>query len=115
MQSEAPSEQEDPWETPPIEVDLELLETSQRLVSLSQALYGGHQAEPSAVPDSAPADPRIVRLESRNKYLFNRNIDLVARVAELEAANLRLQDQISALKRSERSVSPWYLRWLRSH
>jgi hypothetical protein len=114
MQPEAPSEQADPWETPPIELDRELLETSQRLVSLSQSLYIDRPVEPSAALDPAPADPRVARLESRNKYLFNRNIELATKVAALEAANLRLQAQISAFKQSQRSEGPWYRRWLKS-
>ncbi len=114
MQSDATSDQKDPWETPPLELDPELMETSQRLVSMSEALYGGHPSGQSANPESSPADLHAAQLESRNKYLFNRNIELVAKVAELEAANLRLQEQISALKLLQRGESPWYLRWFKS-
>ncbi|WP_404786411.1 hypothetical protein [Altericista sp. CCNU0014] len=113
MQSET-SDPKDPWETPPIELDPELIATSQRLVSLSEASSGKPLEGKSASSKSSPADPYVTLLESRNKYLFNRNIELVARVAALESANLRLQAQISELKRSHRSDSPWYSRWFSS-
>jgi hypothetical protein len=112
MPSEAPLDPQDLWEAPPIEIDPELIETSQRLVSLSDAVYRGDALDqPLAELNKSP---HLVALETRNKYLFNRNIVLVAKAAELEAANLRLQEQLLELKQSSRnSESPWYLRWLK--
>lgn len=111
MRSDAPSEPPDPWETPPMALDPELLATSQRLVSMSEAAYSGTLAHPAAESQEKPQDPYTAALETRNKYLFDRNIVLVAKVAELEAANLRLQEQISTLRRPKHRDRPWYLRW----
>ncbi len=112
MPSEAPLDPQDLWEAPPIEIDPELIETSQRLVSLSEAMYKDDALNQPLAESNQ--NPHLVALETRNKYLFNRNVVLVARAAELEAANFRLQEQLSALKQSSRSrESPWYLRWLK--
>lgn len=115
MLSEAPSDSKDPWEMPPIELDSELIATSQRLVSISESLYQ-EPLEPQKVDtEGQTPDPRRVALEMRNKYLFNRNIELAAKVAALEAANLRLQEQVSDLKQAQQDTSPWYLRWFQPH
>jgi hypothetical protein len=113
MLSEAPSEPKDPWETPPLELDSELVNTSQRLVSLSEA-YSAPRDPLNTATEAQTANPRMMALETRNKFLFNRNIELAARLATLEAANLRLQEQVSELKQAQRIPSPWYLRWFTS-
>ncbi len=113
MPSEAPLDPQDLWEMPPLEIDPELIETSQRLVSLSEAMYNNSDTShpPSA---TLKENSHLAALETRNKYLFSRNIVLTAKAAELEAANSRLQEQLSALKQAGRSSkSPWYLRWLK--
>jgi hypothetical protein len=109
MMSEPPFNPIDLWETPPIELDSELVETSQRLVAMSEKSFA------SQFNDETPAkedlqDPRITELEAKNKYLFQRNVGLVAKVAELEAVNLRLQEQISDLKQQIKAQVPWYKR-----
>ena len=112
MPSEAPLDPQDLWEAPPLEIDPELIETSQRLVSLSDAMYSSDTLDQPLA--ELKENPHLAALETRNKYLFNRNVVLVAKAAELEAANLRLQEQLSVLKQSSRSSeSPWYLRWLK--
>jgi hypothetical protein len=109
-----PSQPQDLWDAPPLEIDPELIETSQRLVALSDAVYGSPTCDQPLADAELTENPHLLALETRNKYLFNRNVVLVAKVADLEAANLRLQEQISALKQSNsRSESPWYLRWLK--
>jgi hypothetical protein len=113
MLSEAPSEPKDPWETPPLELDSELVNTSQRLVSLSEA-YSAPRDPLNTAAEAQTANPRMMALETRNKFLFNRNIELAAKLAALEAANLRLQEQVSELKQAQRIPSPWYLRWFTS-
>jgi hypothetical protein len=113
MRSEAPLNSQDPWQMPPIELDIELIETSQRLMSKSEALYSNTADQSNIDAAAQTPDPQMAALEMRNQYLFTRNIELVAKIATLEAANLSLQEQISALRQSQRSVSPWYLRWLR--
>ena len=117
MLSEAPSEPKDPWETPPLELDSELINTSQRLVSLSEAHYSDPIASDTlnTVAEAQTINPRMIALETRNKFLFNRNIELAAKLAALEAANLRLQEQVSELKQAQRVQSPWYLRWFTSN
>jgi hypothetical protein len=114
MLSEAPSNPKDPWETPPLELDLELIETSQRLMSLSEAYYRNPLDSSNTDAQVQTLDPRITALEARNKFLFNRNIELTAKVAALEVANLRLQEQVSGLKQSQNSTIPWYRRWFQS-
>lgn len=115
MLSEAPSNPKDPWETPPLELDSELIDTSQRLVSLSEAHYSDPSDSLNTVAEAQKTDPRMIALETRNKFLFNRNIELAAKLAALEAANLRLQEQVSELKQAQRIQSPWYLRWFTSN
>jgi hypothetical protein len=114
MLSEAPSNPKDPWETPPLELDSELIETSQRLMSLSKERYRDPLDLLNTDVQAQTPDPRMRALETRNKFLFNRNIELSAKVAALEAANLRLQEQVSDLKQSQRSTIPWYRRWFQS-
>jgi hypothetical protein len=114
MLSEAPSEPKDPWETPPLELDSELVNTSQRLVSLSEAHYSDPRDPLNTAAEAQTTDPRMMALETRNKFLFNRNIELATKLAALEAANLRLQEQVSDLKQAQRISSPWYLRWFTS-
>jgi hypothetical protein len=114
MLSEAPSDPKDPWEMPPLELDSELIETSQRLMSLSEARYRDPLDPPKASAQAQTPDPRLMALETRNKFLFNRNIELAAKVAALEAANLRLQEQVSDFKQSQHTSIPWYRRWFQS-
>jgi hypothetical protein len=107
MMPEATLDDKDPWEAPPAELDPELIETSQRLVSLSEGVFS-----PKIDPiEGAMPDPQLVELETRNQYLFERNVALVAKVAQLETANLRLQEEVSALRQASRTQPPWYLRW----
>jgi hypothetical protein len=109
MMSELPLTPIDLWETPPIELDADLVETSQRLVAMSEKNFASQSHEEMLVQEDLQ-DPRIAELEAQHKYLFQRNVGLVARVAELEAANLRLQEQISDLKQQVRSQVPWFKR-----
>lgn len=113
MTSNTP-DHENPWETPPLALDPELIETSQRLVALSEEAFPAppHPAPiPKAEASHPQFDPKLVELERQNQYLFQRNVNLVAQVAELEVQNRRLSEDLLALKQSARS--PWYLRWLR--
>jgi hypothetical protein len=110
--SATPSETKtDPWETPSSDLDPDLVETSRRLVAKSEATY----LQPESLPgneDTTTPDPRIVELETQNKYLLDRNANLVAKVAQLEAVNSQLQEKISNLQKSSQPNRPWYLRWL---
>jgi hypothetical protein len=110
--SEIPSETKtDPWETPSANLDPDLVETSRRLVAKSEATYPQPESLPNSEVDSVP-DPKIVELEAQNTYLLDRNANLVAKVAQLEAVNSQLQEKISNLQNSRQPHRPWYLRWL---
>jgi hypothetical protein len=67
MPSDALLDPQDPWETPPIEIDPELIETSQRLTSLSKAVYG------DGTPDQPLAElkenPHLAALEARKIFV----------------------------------------------
>jgi hypothetical protein len=109
MMSEPSFNPIDLWESPPIELDSELVETSQRLVAISEKSFAS-QFNDGIPAEEDPQDPRTTELEAQHKYLFQRNVGLVAKVAELEAANLRLQEQISDLKQQLKAQVPWYKR-----
>jgi hypothetical protein len=111
MISKAP-DPENPWETPSLEPDLELIETSQRLVALSEDAFPTlpDPEKASLESEKSGANVRISELESKNQYLFKRNVALVAKVAEIEVLNRRLSEELIALKKSVRT--PWFMRWL---
>jgi hypothetical protein len=102
-----PSDTQDPWETPPVDLDPELVETSQRLVALSEEAY---QGQPETLIDEVP-DPCIQELEKSNRYLLDRNASLVAQLAQLETANLRLQQEVAMFRKTRQTAKPWYRRW----
>lgn len=111
MISEAP-DQENPWETPSLEPDLELIETSHRLVALSEDTSASRSDTEKAPFESEQSgvNARLTELESKNQYLFKRNVTLVAKVAEIEVLNRRLSEELIALKKIART--PWFMRWL---
>jgi hypothetical protein len=114
MISKAP-DPENPWETPSLEPDLELIETSHRLVALSEdslaALSDLEKASlESDESEQAGENVRITELEEKNQYLFKRNVALVAKVAEIEVLNRRLSEELIVLKKSVRT--PWFMRWV---
>ncbi len=111
MNSKAP-DPENPWETPSLEPDLELIETSHRLVALSEDFFASRsdtEEEPFESEQSGDR-ARITELETKNQYLFKRNIALVAKVAEMEVLNRQLSEELTALKKLVRT--PWFMRWL---
>ncbi len=99
----------DPWETPPIELDPSLVETSQRLMAKS------HPPDPVPVEDLEEPDPHTLRLQElrqQTDYLLQRNANLVAENARLQAANQRLLDQVAQLRIVD--CEPWIVRvWQR--
>lgn len=107
MTPTVPSDAQDPWDTPPVALDPDLVETSQRLVSLSEEAY---QGQPETVINEVP-DPRIMELEKSNRYLLDRNASLIAQLAQLETANLRLQQEVTMLRKTCQTSKPWYRRW----
>jgi hypothetical protein len=111
MISKAP-DPENPWETPSLEPDLELVETSHRLVALSEDAFPALSdlEKASLESEQSGAKARIAELESKNQYLFKRNVALVAKVAEIEVLNRRLSEELIELKKSART--PWFMRWL---
>jgi hypothetical protein len=109
--SETPIENPDPWESPPSNLDPDLVETSRRMVAKSEATYAGPDSSPEG-EFKPPLDPRLIELEQQNKYLFDRNANLVAKLAQVEAANSQLQEKIAQLQKSQQPQRPWFLRWL---
>jgi hypothetical protein len=105
MTPEAPIE--NPWDTPALDPSLERAPAQSAL-------------QPDSVP--TPSKPsaleifkqktqlRIEELEAKNEYLFQRNITLVTKVAELEVLNRRLSEELSLLKRASHIAR--LMRWL---
>ncbi len=108
---ELPLDLQNPWETPPAELDPELIATSQRLVAKSAAVV--EQQDPIAVlhqtDEMAVSDPHLHKLETQVQHLLKRNTMLVAKVAQLESANVRLQEQLSKARQTLKT--PWFRRW----
>ncbi|MGB8698694.1 MAG: hypothetical protein WCD18_04695 [Thermosynechococcaceae cyanobacterium] len=110
MMPAGPLDPLDPWQTPPVDLDPELIETSRRLVDLSESAFVA-ETSANAVTEASERDRQMEELASKNQYLFQRNAALVAKVAELEAANGLLQTEVASLKAAQRSSRPWYIRW----
>ncbi len=96
MTPEAPIE--NPWDTPVLDPGLE-----------RTPAQSASQPENSAPTASNPlaldgfrrkTQIRIEDLETKNEYLFQRNIALVTKVAELEVLNRRLSEEVALLKRA---------------
>jgi ribosomal protein L11 methylase PrmA len=109
--SDIPTEKPDPWQTPTSDLDPDLVETSRRLVAKSDSAYSPSEASSEGEVQSPP-DPKLLELEHQNKYLFDRNTDLVGRIAQLEAVNHQLQEKIALLQKTQQPQRPWFLRWL---
>jgi hypothetical protein len=112
MIPKAPDDQENPWETPFLEPDLDLIETSHRLVALSDETFltPPDLEEGQTVSSESSTKARVVELEAKVQYLFNRNVALVAKLAEIEVLNRHLSEEVIALNKSART--PWFMRWL---
>ncbi len=106
---ESPLDPQNPWDTPPAELDPELVETSQRLVAKSAAVVDRQNPSEDPPPTETPVDPHLHHLETQVQHLLKRNTMLVAKVAQLESANMRLQEQLSAARQSLKT--PWFRRW----
>jgi len=85
----------DPWETPPVAVDPELLAVSQRLMARSAEATS---VEPEPEPASDPKALQIAQLQQEKQQLWERNVSLTLETARLRAANQQLLDQIAALR-----------------
>jgi len=98
---------DDPWQTPSAEVDVEVLETSQRLVEKSEAQWP--QPEPAiSNPKLELAQQKITELELQKKRIFQRNVSLTAEIAQLRATNQRLTQEITQL---QQQLPPPNLGW----
>jgi hypothetical protein len=113
MTPEAPLE--NPWETPALEPDLGPIHIAPPTAQSTETLTSASSSNETSAEGRAQShdEARIDELERQNRYLFRRNVVLVARVAELEVANQRLSEKVSALKQSA-SRTPWFMRWIRS-
>ena len=101
---------DDPWETPPVHLDPELVETSQQLMAKSNPAVQPELDPPEVTQDAK--DLQILQLAQENQRLFNRNVSLVAEVAHLRAVNQRLLEQVSELKQQSQTAPNWLLRFL---
>lgn len=104
--SQSDSQPQDPWETPPTEVDAEQVAVSQQLM----AKFAPENAENSvaAVPDEK--DLLIAKLTQEKEWLFKRNVNLVAEISQLRALNHQLLSQISDLNQTS-SNQNWFTRF----
>lgn len=101
----------DPWETPPAQLDPELVETSKQLMAKSIPITNSE----STLPEEAPQDAKdllISQLEQEKQQLFKRNVGLVAEAARLRTENQHLRYQVLELKRHQRSES-WLSRFFK--
>lgn len=86
----------DPWETSPVDLDPELVETSRRLMAKST---------PSPQPEVPSPEPNgkdllIAQLEQEKQRLFQRNVHLVTEATRLRIENQHLLEQLSEQQRS---------------
>ncbi|MGR3273674.1 hypothetical protein ACSYAD_01065 [Acaryochloris marina NIES-2412] len=97
---------DDPWQTPSVEVDAEVLETSQRLVEKSDAQWP--QSEPASPnPELELAQQKITELELQQKRIFQRNVSLTAEIAQLRAINQRLTQELAQHQRPPQKLGWW--------
>lgn len=112
-----PSQQvsNDPWETPPVYLDPELIETSKRLMAKSISpepddlqirTPGGQVPPPEAKADTK--DILIAQLEQEKQRLFQRNVYLVSEATRLRVENQHLLQQVS-----EQNSQNWLTRFLK--
>ncbi|MBW4550920.1 MAG: hypothetical protein KME35_07400 [Aphanocapsa sp. GSE-SYN-MK-11-07L] len=97
----------DPWESPPLPLDAELVAVSQRLMV---------QFQSAPLPeDELPMDEKelqIRQLEADKHRLFKRNVGLKAEVAHLRAANQRLNEKIAQIQQQPAQPA-WLARFFR--
>jgi predicted RNase H-like nuclease (RuvC/YqgF family) len=88
----------DPWDSPPLPVDAEL-------VAVSQQLMAQFQPEP-LLQDETPMDKQelqIRQLEADKQRLLERNVILKAEVAQLRATNQRLNQKVAQMQQQQTS------------
>ncbi len=90
----------DPWDSPPFPLDAEIVTVSQRLMA---------QFQPeSLLEDEPPMDEKelqIRQLEADKQRLLQRNMILKAEVAQLRAANQRLNQQVAQFQPQQTQTS----------
>lgn len=112
-----PSQQvsSDPWETPPVYLDPELIETSKRLMAksippepddLEVKTPAGQSWAPGAKADTK--DLLIAQLEQEKERLFQRNVYLVSQATRLRVENQHLLQQVS-----QQNSQNWLTRFLK--
>jgi predicted nuclease with TOPRIM domain len=88
----------DPWDSPPLPLDVELVAVSQRLMA---------QFQPeSLLEHETPMDEKelqIRQLEADKQRLLERNVILKAEVAQLRAANQRLNQKVAQVQQQPTS------------
>jgi FtsZ-binding cell division protein ZapB len=94
---------DDPWDSSPLPVDVELVAVSQRLMAQFQPA--------SLLEDETPMDDQelqIRQLEADKQRLLERNVILKAEVAQLRAANQRLNQKVAQIEQQQTS---WFGRF----
>ncbi len=97
----------DPWETPPIWLDPELVETSKQLMAKSIP----PEPEPAAAePVISPKDLQIAQLEQEKQQLFQRNVQLLTEATRLRVENQHLHQQLAQLQETSQN---WLTRFFK--
>ncbi len=105
----------DPWETPPVQIDPELVKTSLRLMAKSipppkpDHPLGDAPDNPDPAATTDPKDLQIAQLEEEKQRLFQRNVFLVTETTRLRVENQYLSKQLLELKQHSQN---WLTRFL---
>jgi predicted nucleic acid-binding Zn-ribbon protein len=89
----------DPWESPSVPLDPELIETSKQLMAKSIPIADSESTLSETSQDKE--NLLIAQLEQEKQQLFKRNVSLVAEIARLRVENQHLRHQLSELKRHQ--------------
>jgi hypothetical protein len=100
----------DPWETPPLPLDPDLVANSQKLMSCLDPETSASGNAPSA-PNQQ--ELKIQQLETEKQQLFERNVNLRAEVVQLRVRNQQLIEENLKLQQRQ-SPTSWWARWFRS-
>ena len=101
----------DPWETPSVGLDPELVETSKQLMAKSVPATNSE----SGVTE-VPLDEKsllIAKLKQENQRLFSRNVRFVAETARLRVENQHLRHQLEQHQRSQNWLTQFFNRFSR--
>lgn len=101
----------DAWDTPPVGLDPELVETSKQLMAKSVPIVNSEPIVPEAPPDEKSL--LIAQLKQEKQRLFARNVSLVAENAQLRVENQQLRHQLQQQQRSQNWLTHFFRRFSR--